>query len=130
MTPTQLRDRGAGAIILLCLAGAVWSTLFKSEPSQAAAPTLTLPIVGGIDGDTISTTLPLPCPLCRASVRVRGVDTPEKSKARAKCGKEIELAHNATAVTKDLIGSATTMTLRNFKWDKYGGRIDADVTIS
>ena len=97
--------------------------------SPAFAGEMTLPIVGGIDGDTIRTYLPLPCPLCRASVRIIGIDTPEKG-YRAKCEKEHQLALEATEFTAKLVGRASHMKVSRFKWDKYGGRIDAQVEIN
>lgn len=97
--------------------------------SPAFAGEMTLPIVGGIDGDTIRTYLNLPCPLCKAAVRIDGIDTPEKGH-RAKCEKEHQLALQATEFTRSLIGTSTTMKITNFRWDKYGGRIDAVVYIN
>lgn len=88
-----------------------------------------MPIVGTVDGDTIRTYfVDMPCPLCRGSVRIRGIDTPEKG-SRAKCAVESELAARASALTKKLIGTQDTMVVSNYHWDKYGGRIVADVHI-
>jgi endonuclease YncB( thermonuclease family) len=97
--------------------------------SSCYAADMTLPIKGTIDGDTIATQLALPCPLCKASVRIRGIDTPEKG-SRAKCTKEADLAALASGLTKQLIGTATEMTVTDIKWDKYGGRIDGFVFIN
>lgn len=64
------------------------------------------------------------------SVRVYGIDTPEKG-SRAKCIKEAELSGRATAYAKKLIRqSGNTVLLSRVKHDKYGGRFDAKVTLS
>ncbi len=100
-----------------------------------------MPIKSVYDGDTIKTyfnELKLPAPLNQVSVRIYGIDTPEspaKSYAttgklgRAKCVKEAELALKAKARVIEIIGDERSMTLSNFKWGKYGGRIVATVHI-
>lgn len=95
---------------------------------SASAANLTLPIRNVVDGDTINSTLKLPCPLCAVSVRISGIDTPE-STYQAKCPKEKALGLEAKAYTKKLIGENTEMTVRNIKWDKYGGRINGYVEV-
>lgn len=105
------------------------ATTLAVNAAQTSAP-LSLPIRGGVDGDTIRSQIDaLPCPLCKVSVRIRGIDTPEKG-VRAKCAKEADLANQASNFTKSLINSATTMTILDTKWDKYGGRIDGYVIIN
>lgn len=77
------------------------------------------------DGDTIKikemylNALPL-------SVRIRGIDTPEKS-FRAKCTKEKKLASKATKKLKRIIKDSSVIYYKNVSWDKYGGRILADM---
>ena len=93
------------------------------------ATDIVLPIRGVADGDTIKTTLKLPCPLCMASVRIRGIDTPE-SNFLAKCPLEKEKGLAAKTYLTNAIAGRTEMTARNIKWDKYGGRIDAVVEIN
>lgn len=90
---------------------------------------MTLPIRGVVDGDTIRSTVKLPCPLCVVSVRIRGIDTPE-SNHLAKCPAEKEKAAAAKAFILTLVGTNQTMLAKNVKWDKYGGRIDAIVEIN
>lgn len=97
--------------------------------TSSFATTMVLPIKGSVDGDTIKTELMLPCPLCKASIRIRGIDTPEKG-SRAKCRQEADRAALASQMTKQLIGNATEMTVTDVKWDKYGGRIDGFVFIN
>ena len=62
------------------------------------------------------------------SVRVNGVDTPEK-KPRNKCDKEDELAQKASKFTKDAVASAKVIKVSIDGWDKYGGRILGDVIL-
>ena len=94
----------------------------------ANAADLTMPIRGVADGDTIRSTLKLPCPLCNVSVRISGIDTPETTHL-ARCDKERELGLQAKEFVIKLIGNQTTMVARNIKWDKYGGRILANVEV-
>lgn len=93
------------------------------------ASAITLPILGVIDGDTIRTFIPLECPLCDASVRINGIDTPESLTRYAGCAKEVELGLQAKAFTQNLVGKNTTMEVSNVDWDKYGGRILGTVVI-
>lgn len=64
------------------------------------------------------------------SVRVSGIDTPEKG-TRAKCGRERDLSKQATDLTKKLVAeSDNRVTLQQVKHDKYGGRLNAVVVLS
>ena len=58
------------------------------------------------------------------NVRVVGADTPE---LRGKCQREIDLAVMARDRAIVLMGE--DVTLSNISHDKYGGRVDATVTI-
>ena len=81
-----------------------------------------------VDGDTIEVIIPnIPSEL-KTYVRVAGVDTPEKGK-KALCSKENKLASEATKLTKKMIDEAKVIKYSDIKWDKYGGRILANVTI-
>lgn len=84
-----------------------------------------------IDGDTIKVYIPsFPEELNPISIRVRGIDTPEKSKSQAKCENEIILALKATEFTKTIIfNSLENIKFSDISWDKYGGRIVANVHI-
>lgn len=98
-----------------------------------------LPIISVYDGDTIKTSITLPPPLNVISIRILGIDTPEKPAksyattgklGRAKCDKEAVLALAATQYLeslKDKHGGA--MTVRNFKYGAYAGRIVGNVYI-
>lgn len=83
-----------------------------------------------IDGDTIKLDTSKDGSLLKElglSVRVYGVDTPEKG-SRAKCKKERDLAQLATEFTTNLIGNKEVL-LDVKKWDKFGGRILAIVQV-
>lgn len=132
MTPRKFAVTASLAALtaIVVIAVTLWTTSTNAAMPKVVSPELILPIIGGVDGDTIKTRLDsLPCPLCRVSIRVRGINTPEKG-YRAKCAKELALAQQASQLTKDLIGSSRTMSVLNADWDKYGGRIDGDVVIN
>lgn len=81
-----------------------------------------------IDGDTVAVAAPwLPDPLKKEiSVRVWGVDTPEKGH-RAKCPKEDERGKAATKFTQKTLSEAKEIKIHLRDWDKYGGRVLGDV---
>jgi endonuclease YncB( thermonuclease family) len=110
----------------LVMAAALVSLSVFAAPENTS---MTLPIRGVADGDTIRSSVKLPCPLCAVSVRIRGIDTPESSHL-AKCPAEKEKSAAAKAFLITLVGTNTTMVAKNVKWDKYGGRIDAIVEIN
>lgn len=82
-----------------------------------------------IDGDTLEIKNECFPKELKLSVRVREIDTPEKG-SRAKCDKEAKLAEQASKFTKQFVGKNKKATFRNIKWDKYGGRLLADVEIN
>lgn len=88
------------------------------------------PITRVIDGDTVAFQAPfLPPPLKQElSIRVFGVDTPEKS-FRAKCPSEAQRGEMATAFTKQQIASAQRRQIVLMDWDKYGGRVLGDIIL-
>ena len=83
-----------------------------------------------IDGDTVAFQANwLPEPLKKElSIRVFGVDTPEKS-FRAKCPSEAARGEAATAFTKQMINASTKRQIIMMDWDKYGGRVLGDVLL-
>lgn len=109
------------AKILLAITFAFFAT-------TATAADMTMPVFGAADGDTIRSSIKLPCPLCRVSVRVRNIDTPE-STYQAKCAKEKALGLEAKAFMIEWTSRFETMMVRNIAWDKYGGRILGDVEL-
>ena len=82
-----------------------------------------------IDGDTLGIKNECFPKELKLSVRVLGIDTPEKG-SRAKCDKEAKLAEQASKFTKQFVGKNKKASFRNIKWDKYGGRLLADVEIN
>lgn len=86
-------------------------------------------VVAVKDGDTISVVLPgLPAALNPVAIRIKGIDTPE-SGGRAKCAAERELAAFATRFTSAAFAHGERIEFAAPSWDKYGGRIDAEVWI-
>lgn len=83
-----------------------------------------------IDGDTVAFQAPfLPEPLKKElSIRVYGVDTPEKG-FRAKCPSEEQRGQAATEFTKNTIKASTKRQIIIMDWDKYGGRVLGDVLL-
>ena len=104
--------------------------LFGAAIFEANAQTyMLLPIVGIVDGDTITTDIGrLPIPLNRVKIRIKGMDTPEKNHL-AKCPEEKELGLKAKAFLEEMAKGHTRMKVENYEWDKWGGRIAADVKI-
>lgn len=79
------------------------------------------------DGDTCYITMPsLPKSLQKMSVRILGIDTPE---IKGKCLKEKELAQKGREAANSLFRSSKSIEFKNLQWDKYGGRILADVEL-
>lgn len=83
-----------------------------------------------IDGDTVAFEAAfLPDPLKEElSIRVFGVDTPEKGH-RAACPKEATLGEEASKFTKDLVKKSKKQQVVLMDWDKYGGRVLGDVIL-
>lgn len=77
-----------------------------------------------IDGDTVEIAVPwIPPPLPpKLSIRVLGIDTPEKA-PRAQCEAEAKKAAEASAFTKGKVATAQLVEIEIEKWDKYGGRV-------
>jgi endonuclease YncB( thermonuclease family) len=77
------------------------------------------------DGDTCYITMPaLPKELKNMSVRILGIDTPEM---KGKCDKEKALAQKAKEFANNAFKNAKTIEYKNLQWDKYGGRVLANV---
>lgn len=107
-------------ILLFCYANFAYTATY-----------MLLPIDYVYDGDTLMThisTSKLPPPLNKLSIRIRGIDTPEKG-GKAKCDKERQLAEDAKNFVIKIIDKNKTMKIENFKWDKFGGRILATIKI-
>lgn len=88
------------------------------------------PVVRVVDGDTVKVdaSADLPPELASLSVRLRGVDTPEKGR-RAKCDSERRAARAATAFTEAAVARARSVVVRDPRWGKWGGRVIADLVL-
>lgn len=107
----------------------------RAEPVHAQTPPKALrlyqvQVTSIYDGDTFSINLPgLPTELNPVKIRLRGVDTPERG-GKAKCESERVRADAARAFTvKQIARTQGRVVIGNLDWDKYGGRIDADVYV-
>lgn len=106
------------------------TTLWATMLSSALAAYQPVKVLRMIDGDTIVISAPwVPEPMKpQISIRVIGVDTPEKGH-RAQCPQEAALAEKASAHTKDLLSKAKLVEAEFTSWDKYGGRVLGRVRI-
>jgi len=88
------------------------------------------PLTRVIDGDTVAFQATfLPPPLKQElSIRVFGVDTPEKG-FRAQCESEATKGAAASEFTKKMVSQATSRQVILMDWDKYGGRVLGDVLL-
>ena len=104
---------------------------FAFAQKEKAGVTYEVVLTRVVDGDTVAFQANwLPDPLKKElSIRVFGVDTPEKS-FRAKCPSEAARGEAATAFTKQLINASTKRQIILMDWDKYGGRVLGDVILN
>lgn len=63
------------------------------------------------------------------ALRIMGIDTPEKG-GRAQCDSEAALGAEATEFAKSIIKVGDVVQVNLLHWDKFGGRIDADVFVN
>ena len=98
--------------------------------AQSKGVTYDVVLTRVVDGDTVGFQANwLPDPLKKElSIRVYGVDTPEKS-FRAKCPSEAQRGEAATEFTKKLINLSQKRQIVLMDWDKYGGRVLGDVIL-
>lgn len=115
-------------VFLLATALAV-PVLAQRMPKNSA--TYDAQILRVIDGDSIVIAAPyLPAPLKpQLSVRIYGVDTPEKGH-RAQCAAEHERALLASKYTSDLIAQGGKIQVTLYAWDKFGGRVLGDIIVN
>lgn len=99
-------------------------------PTVAIANPYDYKVIRVIDGDTVQIEAPfLPKELGNhLSVRVLGVDTPEKGH-RAKCELERNKADSASLFTTNEVRVAKEIKIIIKGWDKYGGRILGDLVL-
>lgn len=105
-------------------------TVLALFASVASANPYNWKIIRVVDGDTVTFEAPfMPAPLKpQLSIRVLGVDTPEKA-PRAQCEKEELAAIAASSFTKKLVAEAKQIQIELKEHDKYGGRVLGDVII-
>jgi len=85
----------------------------------------TIKITGVVDGDTLRAEIVgMYSPLNRVLIRIAGIDTPE---IRGHCPQEKELAQSAKKYLSQKLLETRAITMGTMEWDKYGGRILADV---
>jgi endonuclease YncB( thermonuclease family) len=107
---------------------AVSSLVFAQKAPQGV--TYQAQVLKVTDGDTIVIAAPyLPAPLKpQLSVRVYGVDTPEKGH-RAQCPGEAQRGEQATAFTTNLVAKSVQRHVVLYGWDKFGGRVLGDMIL-
>jgi endonuclease YncB( thermonuclease family) len=107
-----------------------FAVLGAAVAKTPAGVTYDTSIIRVSDGDTIVIAAPyLPPPLKpQLSVRIYGVDTPEKG-WRAQCPAEAAQGERASAWTKDLVESGKRFQVVLYKWDKFGGRVIGDILV-
>ncbi len=122
---------GKSGTIRFPLAGAAALVLVAALPAAPIrAADYSWPVVRIVDGDTVKVdaSADLPPELASLSVRLRGVDTPEKGR-RAKCDAERRAGRAATAFTEEAIEKAGSIVVRDPAWGKWGGRVVADLVL-
>lgn len=108
----------------LCLATANAVIAAESQWNSVAGP-VSARIVRVIDGDTLLVDAhPWPGHAVRVSVRVRGIDTPER---RSTCSTERLAADHARSELERLVTDFATVELINVSGGKYYGRVLADL---
>lgn len=101
------------------------SYLFSCTPSFADL--YQWKVIRVIDGDTIEVEAPFLPKELKLSVRVLGIDTPEKG-GRAKCKAEADLAIKASKFTENFFKRlGNKANFGDIQWDKFGGRVLANV---
>ena len=117
-------------LLLLLLVLAV-PLIAIAQNKQKPGVTYDVVITRVIDGDTVAFQADfLPAPLKKElSVRVFGVDTPEKG-FRAACPSEAQRGEAASAFTKQAVNQASKRQVVLMDWDKYGGRVLGDVLLN
>ena len=116
--------------LLLILLAVPLLAFAQTTGKQRPGVTYDAVITRVIDGDTVAfQALWLPDPLKKElSIRVYGVDTPEKG-FRAACPSEAQRGEAATAFTKHAVSVTTKRQVVLIDWDKYGGRVLGDVLL-
>jgi endonuclease YncB( thermonuclease family) len=117
-------------ILALMIALLPTVALAQKAPKTPESKVYDFEITRIIDGDTVAFRADfLPAPLKQElSVRVYGVDTPEKG-WRGQCDKEKQLGEAASKFTTKMIKEAKKVQVAIMRWDKFGGRVIGDIII-
>ena len=117
-------------ILALMIALLPTVALADKAPKTPESKVYDFEITRVIDGDTVEFKADfLPAPLKPVlSIRVYGVDTPEKS-WRGQCDKEKKMGEEASKFTAKLIKDAKKIQVAIMEWDKFGGRVLGDIII-
>ena len=92
---------------------------------RSIAGPVTAQIIRIIDGDTVEVDAhPWPGHAVRVSVRLRGIDTPER---RSRCAEQRAAAQLARNELERLVSGVSTVELINVAGGKYYGRVLADM---
>ncbi len=125
LTPSRPRSvfrklgRRAGLLVVLAAVTVAASGDNPRHADQVLGP-VSAWVLRVIDGDTIAVSARIWIgQSVETRVRIAGVDTPE---LRGDCALEIELATAARDLVVAVIGDAP-VTLRNVRYDKFGGRV-------
>ena len=120
-----LRELGRRAGLLVVLAAVtVAASADNPRHGDGVAGPVSAWVLRVIDGDTIAVRARIWIgQSVETRVRIAGVDTPE---LRGDCALEIELAMAARDLVVEAIGNAP-VTLRDVRYDKFGGRVLARV---
>ena len=119
------------ALIVAGFGFSAWNnSVFAQTGKQKPGVIYDANITRVIDGDTVAFEATfLPDPLKKElSIRVFGVDTPEKGH-RSQCSKEDVMGQKASEFTKQAVTSAKKRQVIVMDWDKYGGRLLGDVML-
>ncbi|WP_291093841.1 thermonuclease family protein [Hoeflea sp.] len=99
--------------------------LATENPWRSVAGPVSARIIKIIDGDTLVVDAhPWPGHAVRVSVRLRGIDAPER---RSRCSAERLAADRARSELERLVSGFTTVDLINVSGGKYYGRVLADL---
>jgi len=118
-----MRQLEATLLALLILSSAA-----QTRPADYPGP-YTAKVVRVLDADTFRARVKIwPTLTVLASVRLRGVDTPEKG-FRARCAAERAAAERATRHVRSLLPPGTRVRLQDVRLGKFAGRIIATVRV-
>lgn len=106
--------------------------LLSLVPAVAFANPYDMVVTKVIDGDTIKVDVSswiLPEFGNEMSIRVNGIDTPEKG-WRGKCEAEKALGEEATNFAKSVIKAGDTIQVNVIGWGKWGGRFIGEISVN